>query len=55
MKDIFLKNNIQNLKQKTLKKINKYNLCVVKNFIEEKQIEKIFNILKKENKRKKKI
>lgn len=55
MKDIFLKNNIQNLKQKTLKKINKYNLCVVKNFINEKQIRKIFDILKKENKQKKDI
>ena len=49
MKNIFLKTDTRNLKQKTLIKINKYNLCVVKNFIKINQIKKIFDILKREN------
>ncbi len=49
MKSIFLKNNTTNLKQKTLMKINKHKICVVKNFVKINQIKKIFKILKREN------
>ena len=49
MKNFFLKTDTKNLKQKTLIKIKKYNLCVVKNFIQINQIKKIFDILKREN------
>ena len=55
MKTIFLKNNTTNLKQKTLMKINKHKICVVKNFVKINQIKKIFKILKRENNIKKDI
>lgn len=55
MKNIFLKINTKNLRQKILVKLSKHNLCVVKNFVKINQIKKIFNILKKENNTRKEI
>ena len=55
MKSIFVENNSDNLKKKILNKLEKYNVCVLKNFIQEDKINKIFNILKKRNKNNKDI
>ena len=57
MKNIFIKNNqkYNELKKKVIWKLNKYNVCVLKNFIDIEQISKIFNILKTRNKTKKDI
>ena len=55
MKSIFVENNSNNLKKKILNKLEKYNVCVLKNFVREEKINKIFNILKKRNKNNKDI
>ncbi len=55
MKNIFVKNNDNNLKKKILSNLTKYNICVLKDFVDESKINKIFNILKKRNKNKKDI
>ena len=55
MKNIFVKNRSDNLREKILNKLSRYNVCVLKNFVNEDKVCKIFNILKKINKNKKDI
>ena len=55
MKNIFVKNRSDNLREKILNKLSRYNVCVLKNFVNEDKVCKIFNILKKINKNNKDI